>query len=93
LEKEIAVLESHVEQYEDGSGKAKRFIQLVERHVDFTELTAAMLNEFVSKMLPLRLFLWSLMNKLCFKRILRARRYPLCCVTLLLPVCKVLQPK
>jgi len=51
LEKEIAVLESHVEQYEDGSGKAKRFIQLVERHVDFTELTTAMLNEFVAKII------------------------------------------
>ncbi|MDR2569267.1 MAG: DUF4368 domain-containing protein [Oscillospiraceae bacterium] len=46
LEKEIAQLQSSVERYEDGSGRAKHFIELVNRYTDFTELTVPMLNEF-----------------------------------------------
>jgi len=51
LEKEIAELQSSVERYEDGSGRAKRFIELVNRYTDFTELTIPMLNEFVEKII------------------------------------------
>ena len=51
LEKEIAELQSCVERFEDGSGRAKRFIELVNRYTDFTELTVPMLNEFVEKII------------------------------------------
>jgi DNA invertase Pin-like site-specific DNA recombinase len=51
LEKEITELQSSVERYEDGSGRAKRFIELVNRYTDFTELTIPMLNEFVEKII------------------------------------------
>jgi len=51
LEKEIAELQSSVERYEDGSSRAKRFIELVNRYTDFTELTIPMLNEFVEKII------------------------------------------
>ena len=49
LEKEIAELKTSVEQYENGSGRAKRFIELVERYTEFTELTVPMINEFVER--------------------------------------------
>jgi DNA invertase Pin-like site-specific DNA recombinase len=49
LEKETAELEKSVGNYEDGSTRAKRFIELVNRYTDFTELTVPMLNEFVEK--------------------------------------------
>jgi len=51
LDKEITELQSSVERYEDGSGRAKRFIELVNRYTDFTELTIPMLNEFVEKII------------------------------------------
>ena len=49
LEKEIAELQSTVEKYENGSERAKNFINLVERYTDFTEITVTMLNEFIEK--------------------------------------------
>jgi len=49
LEKEIAELGASVKRYEDGSGRAKRFTELVNRYTDFTELTVQMLNEFVER--------------------------------------------
>ena len=49
LDKEITGLQTSVERYEDGSGKAKNFIKLVERYTDFTELTQTMLHEFIEK--------------------------------------------
>lgn len=51
MEKEIEGLQSAVERYEDGSVRAKRFIELVNRYTDFTELTVPMLNEFVEKVI------------------------------------------
>jgi DNA invertase Pin-like site-specific DNA recombinase len=51
LEAEMSELQSSVERYEDGSGKAKRFIELVERYTDFAEMTTTMLNEFVEKII------------------------------------------
>ncbi len=51
LDKEIAELEAAVGSYEDGSVRAKRFIELVNRYTDFTELTIPMLNEFVNKII------------------------------------------
>jgi hypothetical protein len=49
LDGEIAALQSTVERYENGSERAKNFIQLVERYTDFTEITVTMLNEFIEK--------------------------------------------
>jgi hypothetical protein len=49
LDKEIAELQSTVERYENGSERAKNFINLVERYTDFTEITVTMLNEFIEK--------------------------------------------
>ena len=49
LEIEIAELQSSVERYENGNGRAKHFISLVERYTDFTEITVTMLNEFIEK--------------------------------------------
>ena len=49
LDKEIAELQSTVERYENGSERAKNFINLVERYTDFTEITVIMLNEFIEK--------------------------------------------
>ena len=49
LDKEIPELQSCVERYEDGSGKAANFIKLVERYTDFTEITQTMLHEFIEK--------------------------------------------
>ena len=49
LDKEIPDLQSCVERYEDGSGKANNFIKLVERYTDFTEITQTMLHEFIEK--------------------------------------------
>jgi len=49
LEKEIPELQSCVERYEDGNGKANSFIKLVERYTDFTEITQTMLHEFIEK--------------------------------------------
>jgi len=49
LEKEINELISAVERYDDCNGRAKRFIDLVNRYTDFTEINVSMLNEFVEK--------------------------------------------
>jgi DNA invertase Pin-like site-specific DNA recombinase/ssDNA-binding Zn-finger/Zn-ribbon topoisomerase 1 len=49
LGKEIEEIQTAVERYEDGSGRAERFLKLVERYTDFEEITPAMIHEFVEK--------------------------------------------
>jgi hypothetical protein len=49
LEIEIAEIQSAVAKYEDESGRAKRFIELVDRYTDFEELTPVMIREFIEK--------------------------------------------
>jgi hypothetical protein len=49
LEKEIAEIHASVERYEDDSGRARRFLELVERYTGFDEITTTMINEFVEK--------------------------------------------
>jgi hypothetical protein len=51
LEKQIAELQATLERFEEDGGRADKFIGLVQRYTDFTELTASMLNEFVEKIL------------------------------------------
>ena len=49
LEKEIEVIQSAVEKYEDDNGRAERFMNLVERYTDFEEITPVMIREFIEK--------------------------------------------
>jgi hypothetical protein len=49
LERQIDGLKTVLEQFNDDGDRAEKFVTLVKRYTDFTELTAAMLNEFVDK--------------------------------------------
>jgi hypothetical protein len=49
LENQIAELRAALEHYSEDSGRAEKFLDIVRRYTDFTELTPAMLNEFVDK--------------------------------------------
>ena len=49
LEIEIDELQTAVAKNEDDSGRADRFIKLVNRYINFEELTPAMIHEFVEK--------------------------------------------
>jgi hypothetical protein len=51
LETQIAELRTALERYGDDSGRAEKFLELTRRYTDFTELTPAMLNEFVDKII------------------------------------------
>jgi hypothetical protein len=51
LERQIAELQASLERFEEDGDRAEKFIDLVRRYTDFTELTASMLNEFVEKIL------------------------------------------
>jgi hypothetical protein len=51
LERQIAELQTGLERFEEDGDRAEKFIGLVRRYTDFTELTASMLNEFVEKIL------------------------------------------
>ena len=35
--------------YENAGGRAQKFLKLTERHAAFTDLTPAILNEFISR--------------------------------------------
>jgi DNA invertase Pin-like site-specific DNA recombinase len=50
-EREIAELQAAVERFEDGSERAAKFTELVNRYTDFEEMTVQMLNEFVEKII------------------------------------------
>jgi hypothetical protein len=49
LEGQIAELQTGLDRFSDDSDKAERFIKIVRKYTDFTELTPAILNEFVDK--------------------------------------------
>ena len=51
LETEMIDLQNTVERYDSGSNRASKFIKLVERYADFTEITQTMLHEFVEKII------------------------------------------
>jgi DNA invertase Pin-like site-specific DNA recombinase len=51
LESQTEELRVSLERYDEDSGKAERFIEIVRRYSDFSELTPSMLNEFVDKIL------------------------------------------
>ena len=49
LDTEIEKLQSEIDRYNTDSVRADRFLELVKRHTEFTELTPTLLNEFVEK--------------------------------------------
>jgi hypothetical protein len=49
LENKIAELQAALEHYNEDSGRAGKFLEIARRYTDFTELTPAMLNEFIDK--------------------------------------------
>jgi DNA invertase Pin-like site-specific DNA recombinase len=51
LETENAALQAEVDAFAASSERADRFIGIVKRHTEFDELSTAMLNEFVSRIL------------------------------------------
>lgn len=49
LESEIEDLQTQIDSFNEDSTKADKFIAVVRRYTDFTELTTPMLNEFIEK--------------------------------------------
>ena len=49
LETEIENLKAQIDSFNEDSAKADKFIAVVRRYTDFTELTTPMLNEFIEK--------------------------------------------
>jgi len=49
LEMQIPELQAAIDRFNDGSDRAARFIELVKRYENFDDMTTAMLNEFVEK--------------------------------------------
>lgn len=45
----IAGLQEQLSAYENAGGRAQKFLKLTERHAAFTDLTPAILNEFISR--------------------------------------------
>jgi uncharacterized protein CbrC (UPF0167 family) len=51
LDGEIAKLQDEVDNYNNDTVRADKFIELVKRHTEFTEFSAVLLNEFVEKVI------------------------------------------
>ena len=49
LKAELATLQEQLSAYENAGGRTQKFLKLTERHAAFTELTPAILNEFISR--------------------------------------------
>ena len=49
LKTELSTLQEQLSAYENAGGRAQKFLKLTERHAAFTELTPAILNEFISR--------------------------------------------
>ena len=49
LKAELEQLREQLSAYENAGGRAQKFLKLTERHAAFTELTPAILNEFISR--------------------------------------------
>jgi DNA invertase Pin-like site-specific DNA recombinase len=49
LKKELEETQGHLSDQESASGRAKKFIKLVESYCDFNEVTPTAINEFISK--------------------------------------------
>ena len=51
LDAELERLQAEIDRYKTDSVRADRFLELVKRHTEFTELTPTLLNEFVEKVI------------------------------------------
>lgn len=51
LEQSIENLQAELDSFNADSVRADRFIEIVKRHTDFSELTAPMINEFIEKII------------------------------------------
>ena len=51
LDIEIEKLQAEIDRYNTDSVRADRFIELVKRHTEFTELSTSLLNEFIEKVI------------------------------------------
>lgn len=51
LDREIENLQTEIDRYNTDSVRADKFIELVKRHTEFTELSASLLNEFIEKVI------------------------------------------
>ncbi|MDN0061605.1 DUF4368 domain-containing protein [Mediterraneibacter glycyrrhizinilyticus] len=49
LKTELATLQEQLSAYENAGGRAQKFLKLTERYAAFTDLTPAILNEFISR--------------------------------------------
>ena len=49
LKAELEQLREQLSAYENAGGRAQKFLKLTERHAAFTDLTSAILNEFISR--------------------------------------------
>ena len=49
LKTELAGLQEQLSAFENAGGRAQKFLKLTERHAAFTDLTPAILNEFISR--------------------------------------------
>ena len=49
LKAELAELKEQLSAFEDAGGWAHKFLKLIERYAAFTDLTPAILNEFISR--------------------------------------------
>ena len=49
LKTELATLQEQLSAYENAGGRAQKFLKLTERHAAFTDLTPAILNEFINR--------------------------------------------
>jgi len=49
LKGELEEIQGQLSAFENAGGRAQRFVKLPERYADFTELTPAIFNEFISK--------------------------------------------
>ena len=49
LKAELEETREQLSAFESAGGRAQRFVKLTERYADFTELTPAILNEFISR--------------------------------------------
>lgn len=51
IEETLSKLNSKITEFSDESGKAGKFVEIVKRYTDFTEITTPMLNEFIEKII------------------------------------------
>jgi Site-specific recombinases, DNA invertase Pin homologs len=51
LDGEIEKLQADIDRYNTDSVRADRFMELIKRHTEFTEFSAALLNEFIEKVI------------------------------------------